>query len=145
MKKKKKIIIIIKKTTKKKPYIIVVWKHLRNNFAFSDPMRERFWKHWTKWRNCRTLVLYSFPSAFSIVWKTEVVLTHYQTAKLYTGPHTKMLQTTNQIWLQPYNLSQNGKKTLWKKKRMLVTSIFFFSHNIFGGHNASYQNFLLFP
>ena len=25
------------------------------------------------------------------------------------------------------------EKTLWKKKRLLVTSIFFFSHNVFKG------------
>ena len=33
--------------------------------------------------------------------------------------------------LKTFKFSFIGQKTLWEKKKMLVTSIFFFSHNVF--------------
>ena len=54
-------------------------------------------------------------------------------------PHDKILRlpklkafTDNKLNVtQDIKVSFIGWKTLWEKKKMLVTSIFFFSHNVF--------------
>ena len=48
-----------------------------------------------------------------------------------TCPNWKHLQMTNQTQLKTLNLFWKGLKTLWDKKKMLVTSIFCFSYSVF--------------
>ena len=45
-------------------------------------------------------------------------------------PRSKHLQFTKQALLETWNLLFKEEKTLWKKEKMLATSIFSFSHNI---------------
>ena len=51
--------------------------------------------------------------------------------KFWTGPNLKSLQTTISNLLKMAEISTNGWKTLWEKKKLLVTSNFFFSHSVF--------------
>ena len=57
-------------------------------------------------------------------------VTLYHTANFLTGPNRKHLQRTKEEQKMNYFIG-NGRKYCREKERMLVTSIFSFSHNIF--------------
>ena len=60
-----------------------------------------------------------------------LLFTLYQTTKFQTASNWKQIQTTIWRWLKIWNLVCEGQKTVWKKEKMLVTSIFSFSHNVY--------------
>ena len=69
----------------------------------------------------------------TIKWDSSkcIYLTLSQTTKFWPWLNWKHLQPTNLMLLKKWFLSQTGKKTMWEKEKMLVTSIFSFSHNVF--------------
>ena len=89
------------------------------------------WKtlyHFCQIWNCRLQTLSDWKSLKLVVWERVNSLPN---DSFLTGPYSKHLQRTNQILLKLWILSWIGLKTLWEKEKMLVTSIFSFSHNVF--------------
>ena len=60
-----------------------------------------------------------------------MILTLSQTTNFGLVQTDKSLQTTISNLMKIAEISTNGWKTLWEKKKLLVTSDFFFSHSVF--------------
>ena len=58
-------------------------------------------------------------------------LTLYQTTKFKTAPNSKHVQDDNKSEWKFEICFVKGKKALWEKEKMVVTSIFSFSHYVF--------------
>ena len=69
---------------------------------------------------------------FRLASTSSVCLTLYQKTNFcfWTWPNWKHLQMINWTLLEWQFLFVVDLKTLWEKKKMLVTSIFFFSHSV---------------
>ena len=63
------------------------------------------------------------------LWRKGLTLS--QTTKFLTLPNWKTLQMTISNLMKMEESSSNRYKTLWEKEKLLVTSNFSFSHNVF--------------
>ena len=121
-------------------------------FQTKGACRRQFqiWRQWQKViqtgrkrcgkrRNCLLWAISPFPSVFErlVSQKLQKVsmcgngLTLSQTTEFWTWPNWKHLQTTSWMLLKWWIIFWIEKKTLWEKEKMLVTSIFSFSHSVF--------------
>ena len=59
------------------------------------------------------------------------ILTLYQTINVRLFQTERICRRQFQIWWKWQKVIQKGRKTLWEKEKLLVTSNFSFSHNVF--------------
>ena len=84
--------------------------------------------------NRHRLMLIRDPVSISPVGPSVYVkypLTHFHNTKISLVQTKSILQTTNLVLLKALHLSFKGKKALWETEKMLFTSIFSFSHDVF--------------
>ena len=91
-------------------HFLLFQQYLQKSFSFRVNLKVRIVKAFQE--------NYIFP--------LQYIIQLDQTTILLTGLNSKYLQTTNQILLKLWFPSSIGKKTLWEKEKMLVTSIFSF-------------------
>ena len=58
-------------------------------------------------------------------------LTHFQTTNLRPFQTERVCRWQFQIWLKWQKVLEKGRKTLWEKEKLLVTSNFSISHSVF--------------
>ena len=58
-------------------------------------------------------------------------LTHYQTTNFRLFQTERVCRRQFQIWQKWQKVIKTGRKTLWEKEKLLVTSKFSFSHSVF--------------